>query len=155
MRSHRAFARTRSVCRYLAESWRTGLTIFAFTRTGAMRRLRVAPPAVLAVLLLLAAAALLSGGLIHHAARYTMNLARTVRLERETIRLERENGELISRLAAQAEQLSRLVQEVGRLRELEAMIRTISGMESAGEQPLIGTGYGGLEGRALREQLLE
>lgn len=155
MRSHRAFARTRSACRHLAESWRTGLTIFAFTRTGAMRRIRVAPPTVLAVLLLLAATGLLSGGLIQHAARYTMDLARTVRLERETIRLERENDELISRLAAQAEQLSRLVQEVGRLRELEAMIRTISGMESAGEQPLIGTGYGGLEGRALREQLQE
>lgn len=155
MRSHRAFARTRSACRYLAESWRTGLTIFAFTTTGAMKRIRVAPPAVLAVLLLAAAAGLLSGGLVHHAARYTMNLVRTVRLERETVRLERENVELTSRLAAQAEQLSRLVQEVARLRDLEVVIRTISGMDSVGEQPLIGTGYGGLEGRALREQLQE
>lgn len=155
MRPHRAFARTRSLSRHLAESWRTGLTIFAFTKTGAMRRIRVAPPAVLAVLLLLAAAVLLSGGLIQHAARYTMHLARTVDLERQTVRLERENVELTSRLVAQAEQLSRLVQEVGRLRELEAVIRTISGIEAKGEQPFIGTGYGGLEGRALREQLLE
>jgi gamma-glutamyl:cysteine ligase YbdK (ATP-grasp superfamily) len=113
-----------------------------------MHRIRLAPVAVLGALLLLAGTSLVSGGLILHAARYGLDLARTVRLEQE-------NVELAARLASQAQQLSRLADEMGRLRELEAMIRTISGMESAGEQPLIGTGYGGLEGQALREQLRE
>ena len=148
MRPHSAFARIRSACRYLAESRRAGLVIFTFTGTGAMHRIRLAPVAVLGALLLLAGTSLVSGGLILHAARYGLDLARTVRLEQE-------NVELAARLVSQAQQLSRLADEMGRLRELEAMIRTISGMESAGEQPRIGTGYGGLEGRALREQLLE
>jgi len=146
MRPHGAFARIRGACRYLTQSGRAGLTIFAFTGTGAMRRIRLAPPAVLAILLLLVATGLLSGGLILHAARHGVDLARTVRLERE-------NVELVARLAAQAEQLTRLAQEMGRLRELEAIIRTISGMETGGEHPLIGTGDGGFRGRALRESL--
>ncbi len=146
MRPHSAFARIRSAGRYLAESRRAGLTIFAFTGTGAMRRIRLAPVAVLATLLLLAGTSMVSGGLILHAARYGLDLARTVRLEQE-------NLELAARLVAQGEQLSRLVHEMGRLRELEAMIRTISGMETGGQHPLIGTGDGGLQGRALRDVL--
>jgi len=148
MRPHSAFAPIRSACRYLAENWRAGLTIFAFTGTGAMRRIRLAPAAVLVTLLLLAGTGLLSGGLILHAARYGLDLARTVRLEQENI-------ELAARLAAQAEQLTRLTHEMGRLHELETMIRTISGMESEGERPLIGTGDGGLQGRALLGLLRE
>lgn len=144
MRAHGVFARIRSACRYLAESRRAGITIFAFTGTGAMRRVRLAPVAVLAALLLLAGTGLLSGGLILHAARYGLDLARTVQLEQE-------NLELAARLAAQAEQLGRLVQEISRLRELETMIRTIAGLESGGEQPLVGTGDGGHRGRALRD----
>jgi len=146
MRPHSAFARIRSACRYLAESRRAGLTIFAFTGTGAMRRIRLAPAAVLATLLLLAGTSMVSGGLILHAARYGLDLARTVRLEQE-------NLELAARLVAQGEQLSRLADEMGRLRELEAMIRTISGMETGGQHPLIGTGDGGLQGRAMRDVL--
>lgn len=144
MRTHSAFARIRSACRYLGESRRAGLTIFAFTGTGGMRCVRLAPLAVLVALLSLAGTGLLSGGLILHAARYGVDLARTLRLEQE-------NLELAARLGAQAEQLSRLAREVGRLRELEGMIRTISGMDTGGQHPLIGTGDGGLQGRALRE----
>jgi len=146
MRPHSAFARIRNAGRYLAESRRAGLTIFAFTGTGAMRRIRLAPAAVLATLLLLAGTSMVSGGLILHAARYGLDLARTVRLEQE-------NLELAARLVAQGEQLSRLADEMGRLRELEAMIRTISGMETGGQHPLIGTGDGGLQGRAMRDVL--
>lgn len=144
MRPHGVFTRIRIVCRYTLESLRAGITIFAFTGTGAMRRIRLAPVAVLATLLTLAGTGLLSGGLILHAARYGLDLARTVQLEQE-------NVELATRLAAQAEQLGRLVQEISRLRELETMVRTISGLESGGEQPLIGTGDGGNQGRALRK----
>ena len=146
MRPHGAFARIRGACRYLAESWRAGLTIFAFTGTGALRRIRLAPPAVLATLLLLAGTGLLLGGLILHAARYGLDQARTVRLEQE-------NVEMAARLAAQGEQLSRLSDEMGRLRELEGMIRAIAGMEAGGEHPFIGTGDGGRQGRALRDHL--
>lgn len=146
MRPHSAFARIHNAGRYLAESRRAGLTIFAFTGTGAMRRIRLAPAPVLATLLLLAGTSMVSGGLILHAARYGLDLARTVRLEQE-------NLELAARLVAQGEQLSRLADEMGRLRELEAMIRTISGMETGGQHPLIGTGDGGLQGRALRDVL--
>lgn len=144
MRPHGVFARIWNACRYLAESLRAGITVFAFTGTGAMRRIRLAPVAVLVTLLLLAGTGLLSGGLILHAARHGLDLARTVRLEQE-------NVELTTRLAAQAEQLGRLVQEISRLRELETMVRTIAGLESGGEQPLVGTGDGGSQGRALRE----
>ena len=146
MRPHSAFARIRSACRYLAESRRAGLVIFTFTGTGAMRRICLAPVAVLGALLLLAGTSLVSGGLILHAARYGLDLARTVRLEQE-------NVELAARLVSQAQQLSRLADEMGRLRELEAMIRTISGMETGGQHPFIGTGDGGLQGRALRDVL--
>ena len=144
MRPHSVCTWTWNACRYLVEGLRAGFTIFTFTGSGAMRRIRLAPVALLATLLLLAGTGLLSGGLILHAARYGLDLARTVRLEHE-------NVELASRLAAQAEQLGRLVQEISRLRELETMVRTIAGLESGGEQPLVGTGDGGHQGRALRD----
>jgi hypothetical protein len=136
----------------LGSPWRAGrarltaalqgaVTILAFTESGRMRRMRL--PKRLLLVFTIALLVLLAGTTVSILSlfRGQVDLARMAYLELE-------NRSLTSLLEGQAEQLSRLKVEVGRLKEFEQNLRVVSGLDSQ-TAPMVGTG----QGRGARQEL--
>jgi hypothetical protein len=108
------------------------VTVVAFTESGRMHRLRVSRRLLIAVGLLVVILLVGSTTSVLRLFRDEVDLARMTYLEQE-------NKSLTSLLGGQAEQLSRLKLEVGRLKEFEQNLRVVSGMD-AQTDPVVGTG---------------
>ncbi|HTU00717.1 MAG TPA: hypothetical protein VMG58_02835 [Candidatus Sulfotelmatobacter sp.] len=108
------------------------LTVVAFTESGRMRRVRLSNRLLVISLLLLLMLLVGATASVLQLYRGQVDLARMTYLEGE-------NRSLTSLLEGQAEQLSRLKLEVGRLKEFEQNLRVVSGM-GAPADPVVGTG---------------
>jgi hypothetical protein len=102
------------------------ITLVVFTESGRMHRTRLSRRLLIAVVLLLLVLLVGSATSVLRLFRDHVDLARMTYLEQE-------NRSLTSLLEGQAEQVSRLKLEVGRLKEFEQNLRVVSGMDAPPE----------------------
>jgi hypothetical protein len=114
-----------------ARGLKGALTVVAFTDSGRMHRMRVSRRLLFGAALLLLVLTVGSSTSVLRLFRGHVDLARMAYLEQE-------NKALASLLENQAEQLSRLKLEVGRLKDFEQNLRVVSGID-AKPDPAVGT----------------